>query len=432
MVPTSKKLVISGYYGFRNSGDEAVLKSILTALEEESQRSNVTIEPIVLSIDPAWTSSMYGVRAVHRMKLKEVREALKESDGLISGGGSLLQDATGLKSIPYYLGVIKLAQWLKKPTFIYAQGIGPVNRKIFNPMIKSVFKSCTYVSVRDEQSADYLRRLGLKWNQIHVVPDPVMGLPLPEKTAVLSEGTVPAAVATGTAADANRNVAAEDAGATSTVTTHDASDVATAVDATLEQDAISSGSSEVKHVKLPVIGVSVRFWEADRKELTAIAAGLKKLAAKKAVHLRFMPFHLPDDVQASRFIMEMLGDITRKGSEISITEDLTDPQLMLEEVSRCDLMIGMRLHSLIYAASQYVPPVGISYDPKIDQFLLRLESEPAGDTGSLDGDKLAEQVAGLLDQRSQWLKQHEERITALKQEAREPAKQIITYLGRKG
>ncbi|WP_145414102.1 polysaccharide pyruvyl transferase CsaB [Paenibacillus xylanexedens] len=385
MVTTSKKLVISGYYGFRNSGDEAVLKSILTALQEESQRSNVTIEPIVLSIDPEWTTSMYGVRAVHRMKLKEVREALKESDGLISGGGSLLQDATGLKSIPYYLGVIKLAQWLKKPTFIYAQGIGPVHRKIFNPMIKSVFKSCTYVSVRDEQSADYLRRLGLKWNQIHVVPDPVMGLPLPDTASPVREEADP-----------------------------------------------STAGEQPTHAKLPVIGVSVRFWESDRKELTAIAAGLKKLLAKKAVHLRFMPFHLPDDVQASRFIMEMLGDVTGKGSEISITEDVTDPQQMLEEVSRCDLMIGMRLHSLIYAASQYVPPVGISYDPKIDQFLLRLESEPAGNTSSLDGDKFAETVAGLLEQRSQWLKQHEDRITALKQEAVEPAKQIITYLGRKG
>ncbi|WP_366347870.1 polysaccharide pyruvyl transferase CsaB [Paenibacillus amylolyticus] len=393
MVTTSQKLVISGYYGFRNSGDEAVLKSILTALEEESQRSNITIEPIVLSGDPESTTSMYGVRSVHRMKLKEVREALKESDGLISGGGSLLQDATGLKSIPYYLGVIKLAQWLKKPTFIYAQGIGPVNRKIFNPMIKSVFKACTYVSVRDEQSADYLRGLGLQWNQIHVVPDPVMGLPLPEAKVESGAGTVSA----------------------------DASTQANRVEP-------SSGG----HTKLPVIGVSVRFWESDRKELTAIAAGLKKLCSKRAVHLRFLPFHLPIDEQASRFLMELLGDVTSKGSEVSIAQDLTDPQLMLEEVSKCDLVIGMRLHSLIYAASQYVPPVGISYDPKIDQFLLRLDSEPAGDTSSLDGDKLAKTVVGLLDQRSQWLKEHEEGITQLKQEARVPAQQIINYLGRKG
>ncbi|WP_091012975.1 MULTISPECIES: polysaccharide pyruvyl transferase CsaB [Paenibacillus] len=393
MVTTSQKLVISGYYGFRNSGDEAVLKSILTALEEESQRSNITIEPIVLSGDPESTTAMYGVRSVHRMKLKEVREALKESDGLISGGGSLLQDATGLKSIPYYLGVIKLAQWLKKPTFIYAQGIGPVNRKIFNPMIKSVFKACTYVSVRDEQSADYLRGLGLQWNQIHVVPDPVMGLPLPE-----------AKVESGAGADS--------------------------ADASTQANRVEPSSGG--HTKLPVIGVSVRFWESDRKELTAIAAGLKKLCSKRAVHLRFLPFHLPVDEQASRFLMEMLGDVTSKGSEISITEDLTDPQLMLEEVGKCDLVIGMRLHSLIYAASQYVPPVGISYDPKIDQFLLRLDSEPAGNTDTLDGDKLAKTVVGLLDQRSQWLKEHEEGITQLKQEARVPAQQIINYLGRKG
>lgn len=384
MVTTSQKLVISGYYGFHNSGDEAVLKSILTALEEESHRSNVTIEPIVLSGDPEWTTSMYGVRSVHRMKLKEVREAIKESDGLISGGGSLLQDATGLKSIPYYLGVIKLAQWLKKPTFIYAQGIGPVKRKIFNPMIRSVFKACNYVSVRDEQSAEYLRGLGLQWNQIHVVPDPVMGLPLPEANA------------------------------------EEVSSVA-----------VNAQGASV-HTKLPVIGVSVRFWESDRKELTAIAAGLKKLCSKKAVHLRFMPFHLPIDEQASRFVMEMLGDLGNKGSEVSITKDLTDPQLMLQEVSNCDVVIGMRLHSLIYAASQYVPPVGISYDPKIDQFMLRLDSETVGSTDALDGDKLAKTVANLLDQRSQWLKEHEEGITELKQEAKVPAQQIIKYLGRKG
>ncbi|WP_408892955.1 polysaccharide pyruvyl transferase CsaB [Paenibacillus taichungensis] len=384
MVTTSQKLVISGYYGFRNSGDEAVLKSILTALEEESHRSNVTIEPIVLSGDPESTTSMYGVRSVHRMKLKEVRDAIKESDGLISGGGSLLQDATGLKSIPYYLGVIKLAQWLKKPTFIYAQGIGPVNRKMFNPMIRSVFKACNYVSVRDEQSAEYLRGLGLQWNQIHVVPDPVMGLPLPEANA----------------------------GEVSSVT-------------------VNAQGARV-HTKLPVIGVSVRFWESDRKELTAIAAGLKKLCSKKAVHLRFMPFHLPIDDQASRFVMEMLGDLGNKGSEVSITKDLTDPQLMLQEVSNCDVVIGMRLHSLIYAASQYVPPVGISYDPKIDQFMLRLDSETVGSTDALDGDKLAKTVANLLDQRSQWLKEHEEGITELKQEAKVPAQQIIKYLGRKG
>jgi polysaccharide pyruvyl transferase WcaK-like protein len=94
------RLDLSGYYGFSNSGDEAVLKSILTALEDAGKQAGIKIEPIVLSGDPDWTKRQYGVEAVHRTKLGEVRQALKNSDGLISGGGSLLQDATGLGSIP--------------------------------------------------------------------------------------------------------------------------------------------------------------------------------------------------------------------------------------------------------------------------------------------------------------------------------------------
>ena len=99
---------------------------------------------------------------------------------MISGGGSLLQDATGFKSIPYYLGVIKLAQWLGKPTFVYAQGVGPVNRKLFRPFIASVFRRCDYISVRDAESAELLRSMGIPGGDIEVVPDPVMGLKLPE------------------------------------------------------------------------------------------------------------------------------------------------------------------------------------------------------------------------------------------------------------
>lgn len=113
-----RRLVISGYYGFRNSGDEAVLKSILTALEEAASQAGVTVKPVVLSAEPEWTTRQYGVEAVPRMKLAAVRQALRDSDGLISGGGSLLQDATGLGSIPYYLGIMEMARWAGKPAFV--------------------------------------------------------------------------------------------------------------------------------------------------------------------------------------------------------------------------------------------------------------------------------------------------------------------------
>ena len=375
MVATAQTIIISGYYGFRNSGDEAVLKSILTALEEESRQAGITVKPVVLSSDPAWTEKMYGVEAVPRMSLGEVRRAIKNSDGLISGGGSLLQDATSPKSIPYYLAILKLAQWAGKPTFVYAQGIGPVQRKIFYPMIRSVFQRCEYVSVRDKQSAALLGSMNLKRPTVEVVPDPVMGLTLPSG---------------------------------------------------------SEQAAENNPDELPIVGVSVRYWDKEHRDLTAIADGLKKVASERRVHLRFLPFHLPDDEQASRMVMDLLGDIKETGSHVSMCDQVTDPQLMLLEVSRCSLMIGMRLHSLIYAASHQVPPLGVSYDPKIDHFLSRVGSQPVGTTVALDGRKLAEEAMRLLDERDQWIESQGAAIALLKSEARLPAQHIINYLCRKG
>lgn len=366
-----KTIVISGYYGFRNSGDEAVLQSILTALEERGREAGVSLKPVVLSIDPQLTTATYGVQAVHRMKLGEVRQALKASSGLISGGGSLLQDATGSKTIPYYLGVMKLAQWMKKPVFVYSQGIGPVNRKLFHPMIKSVFNKCEYISVRDAESAQLLERMGMRWNRVQVVPDPVMGLTTGEKAG-----------------------------------------------SAVEPD---GGSM------LPVIGISVRYWDQQRRELSAIAEGLRQVCSEQPVHLRFLPFHLPDDEKASQDIIGQLGDITLNGSVISVCSDAVHPQHMLAEVSRCDLMIGMRLHSLIYGANQLVPLIGISYDPKIDNFLKRLDIASVGTSSSLNPEALSAEISRLLAGKEDWQNANRANIMKLKEEAQAPAQHIIDF-----
>ncbi|MNO17784.1 colanic acid biosynthesis protein [compost metagenome] len=387
MVAASQKIIISGYYGFRNSGDEAVLQSILNALQKHSLATGTAIEPVVLSIDPEWTTATYGVKSVHRMKLGEVRSAISESAGLISGGGSLLQDVTGSKSIPYYLGIIKLAQWMGKPTFIYAQGIGPVNRKLFHPLIKAVFRKCSYISVRDEQSRELLQSMGLASKKIEVVPDPVMGLSLPEDNRVNST------------------------------------------------EAVEAPFQKIPHSQpaLQTVGISVRFWEQSRGELDAISDGLLQACAQVPLHLRFLPFHHPSDHEASRYIMQKLEKgIAQYGGVLSICENAEHPQQMLREVGECDVLIGMRLHSLIYAAGRRVPLIGISYDPKIDHFLERVGCQPIGTTASLDSGKLAVEVLQLLASGDEWKRKREPLIDSLVREAEAPARQIIEYFRRKG
>lgn len=412
MVSTSKTIVISGYYGFKNSGDEAVLKSILTALEQEGQAAGVDINPVVLSIDPEWTSAAYGVKSVHRMKPGEVRQAIKDSDGLISGGGSLLQDATSPKTIPYYLGVLKIAQWLGKPTFIYAQGVGPVNRKLFYPMIRSIFRKCTYISVRDMQSGELLQSMGISGEAVHVVPDPVMGLPLPAGEGVHRDSRPGSALKENEAAPVSSIEEQRESS-----------------EEPVKQSSLSSGDTKGA---LPVIGISVRYWHPERKELKAVAEGLKALAGQRPVHLRFLPFHQPDDIEASQFIADAMGDVSKKGSVLSFYRDEKQPQDMLREVSRCDMILGMRLHSLIYAANQSVPLLGISYDPKINHFLKRLGSQPVGSSESLDPSVLKDQMLKLLDDAAAWKAEHGEQIALLKREAAMPARHIAQYLRHRG
>lgn len=385
-----KQIVISGYYGFRNSGDEAVLQSILLALEAASQEQGVAIEPVVLSGDPAMTSRMYGVPSVHRMKPGEVIGAIRKSSGLISGGGSLLQDATGWKTIPYYLAILKLAQWFRKPTFVYSQGLGPVNRSsFFNPIVQT-FSRCGYVSVRDTESANLLSKMGYT-KTVEVVPDPVMGLPLRSSGAAVDVHGI-------AAGDASLPVTA-------------------------------AGKASNYRNEIPVIGVSVRYWNKDRSDLAGIAASLELIMRQyggEAV-IRFLPFHLPLDLAASEDVMDRLKS-SGCGGTLELVRNVEHPQDMLREVASCDLLIGMRLHSLIYGASQLVPVVAISYDPKIDHFMRRLDTEAVTSTSDFQTSAVANEAIRLLQAGPEWHAARAKRVEALKKEAQRPAQQIVALL----
>lgn len=171
-------VVISGYYGFDNIGDEAVLYAIIGALRMQLPE----VEIIVLSNAPQKTKTIYQVQSINRWKIKEVIQAIKKSDLLISGGGSLLQDTTSNKTIPYYLAIVKIAEWLKKPVVFYSQGIGPVNKGFNKWLIKTISKKVNHIFVREEGSKNTL--LEMKVNtDITVAIDPVLGL-TPKKEVV--------------------------------------------------------------------------------------------------------------------------------------------------------------------------------------------------------------------------------------------------------
>lgn len=159
------KYVVSGYIGFDNFGDEAIA-GILTSHLKDVGAEKITL----LSSNPIKTSQLYSVNSSYML---DFIKPIIESDVLISGGGSLLQDVTSLKSLMYYLAVIMTALVMGKKVIIFAQGFTPFRTKIGKFLTTFVLKKCHKISVRDVESKKFLDSLKIK---SQLVSDPVFAI----------------------------------------------------------------------------------------------------------------------------------------------------------------------------------------------------------------------------------------------------------------
>jgi polysaccharide pyruvyl transferase CsaB len=168
----TKRIALSGYYGFDNAGDEAVLAGLIKAFRVRCGADRLAID--ALSIAPESTAAHHGVASAHRYRVGPLLRSLAGCDLLASGGGSLLQDTTSRHSIFYYLGVVRLAQILGKKTMFIAQGIGPLNLPRSRKLTAAVANRLDAVTVRDDASAALLREIGVTRPLIEVTADPAL------------------------------------------------------------------------------------------------------------------------------------------------------------------------------------------------------------------------------------------------------------------
>lgn len=167
-------VLISGYYGYNNTGDELILKAVLSELKSINNKLNF----VVLSANPKETELLHEVRSVYRFNPIRVIKEIRKSEILISGGGGLFQDVTSKRSIIYYLGIILIAKIFSKKVIIYSAGFGPINSRLNILFTKFVLKKVDFITVRDKESKYLLNSFGI--DNVVVKSDPVVSLDLSE------------------------------------------------------------------------------------------------------------------------------------------------------------------------------------------------------------------------------------------------------------
>ena len=370
------KIVLSGFYGLGNTGDEAILKAIIDNLRSELDNPDIT----VFSLSPDQTAKEHGVKSVYRgwrHQNKEKVAALRKADLLISGGGGLLQDTYPTKflfgPLPYYLLIVFLAKLCGTKVMFFSQGIGPVTSTWGKVLMKVFANMADFVTVRDEYSKDYLHSLGVTRPETVVTADIVFAFQgTPDDSAYES----------------------------------------------LDLD----GSERI-------VAVAPRPWfEEEEAYIEKMAWALDQLIEQRGVLPVFVPMEPPYDTNISKRIMEKMNhaDKTR------LLGDHFSPNQFYQFIRRADATIALRLHALIFSALGNVPHIGLSYDRKVESFLMRSGMwKHSFPLDNFTKEQLLASGLNALDHSAEWKAEMEPNVELLRQEARRNVGLLIENFGGK-
>lgn len=177
--------LINGYFGYANAGDEAVLAAMLAHLRVLDSSATFT----ATSGNAEQTKQMHGCDAIGRQNPREVLKAIGKCDVFLSGGGSLVQDVTSVRNAVYYTTMLRTAKTLGKPTMVYAQGVGPLQKSLSRKVARAAFQKASLVTVRDGDSAKLLRDIGVT-RPVEITADPVWDLSSAEREVRSAEWVV--------------------------------------------------------------------------------------------------------------------------------------------------------------------------------------------------------------------------------------------------
>lgn len=361
-------VVMSGYYGFNNTGDEAIMLSMHKNIQEMGDNYHIT----VLSNKPEETKEKYGIEAVYRFGFRDVFHAIRKCDVLLSGGGSLLQDSTSTRSLMYYLSITATAKMMRKKVMLYANGIGPVSGKTNRRLVKQVVNKADLITLREENSYEELLSMGVNPKKCFVTADPVFtmdGINGEEAQAILREEGVP--------------------------------------------------------MDKPVVVVSVRNWKDMDKFIGNFAEMCDTIVDKYNRNIVFLGMQMPHDITVSEKVRKKMKQ------DAYILKGNYSPYEVMGIISQADFILSMRLHTLIFAARQRVPLIGFIYDPKIEYYLEKLDMPSGGKLKEFDKGETLALVDDVINNKDTYVAKLEQKERELEKMAHRNEKYLVKLLERR-
>jgi polysaccharide pyruvyl transferase CsaB len=323
------RIVLSNTYGHANIGDEAILFSMI-ADTGARLKADITL----LSLFPERTRMLHSqVRVLYSGVARGMSNtyiAVKEADLLVVGGGGIIQDSTTLGNLLFHLSRVAMAIYTQTPFMCYAISVGPLHRQISSLLTAKLLAKAARITVRDELSATLLASIGVPEELIEVTADPVLLLDFP-----------------------NRNTASA-----------------------------YKKLAQVKQTGKAVLGVSLRpaVGRARSKSnvlsrlleeealLDHVADAARHFIYRNNGHVAFYSMHAGQDDSLGLRLRARL----ETENSFTFFPGTLSPPTMMSAVGLSDYFIGMRLHSLIFAARSHIPLIALGYAPKVHGFIQLL------------------------------------------------------------
>jgi polysaccharide pyruvyl transferase CsaB len=323
-----KNILICGFYGNQNIGDEAMLSGMIKLLNQNIDSVSIN----VLSDDPQDTIRRFPVNSVHRQN-RQYKNVLKrflafsKSDRFILGGGDLLRDTSTFSVASTWLEPLERAIHYQCKTLVLGVSVGEILRDETKKKIPKVLNKVGLIAVRDQQSKLKLEGLGVS-KKIHVVSDLALENALEKRERFRRD-------------DGELHV-----------------------------------GISVRHLKNRGSGISLKTYTNLKYEMAKV---IDYLVDRYKVKIHFIPFRthsnschpIDDDYVSSLDFMRY----SKNANSITLHRYFDSLDSLYELLGKLDLVIGMRLHSLILAAGMGVPVVALEYDAKVKSFMEEVQQQ---------------------------------------------------------